>query len=111
MVEHSDITPQGGYFVKFFTKGRIDFFNHIKGRYVYGYHRIDHRTSETHEQKERRATATKTFFETEKQRKKDESREAKRKRIAAYKRMQRVKAVKSFIHSRARAAARMFGLL
>lgn len=71
LVEHSDITREGSYFIKFHTKDRSTFEKHVKGRHKYGYHRIDDRTEETHEEKERRATATQQFYQAEKKRKKE----------------------------------------
>lgn len=84
MLEHSDVTKEGAYFIKFHTKDRSTFEKHIKGRHKYGYHRVDQRTEETHEEKERRATATKEFFKSEKKRKHEAWRASKEERARVF---------------------------
>jgi hypothetical protein len=47
LLEHCDIEPNGTLFVKFHTKGRSTFENHIVGRWRYGYHRGNPKLRET----------------------------------------------------------------
>jgi len=56
ILEHCDVTERGSYFVKFHCSSRRNFENRLKGRYLHNYSRTDHRTGETPQEKEQRAT-------------------------------------------------------
>lgn len=57
ILEHSDITDGGSYFVKFHTTDRRNFENRILARWKYGYHRTDDRLKLDIRAKEKHATA------------------------------------------------------
>lgn len=43
MIEHSDITVGGAFFVKFHTRNRADFEKHVRARWKFDYKRLDER--------------------------------------------------------------------
>lgn len=55
MLQHSDVTDRGAFFIKFHASDRADFEKRVRARAIHGYHRMDTRTNETHIQKENRA--------------------------------------------------------
>jgi len=65
IVEHSDLTERGSFFVKFHTRTRSQFEGHVASR-IRGYHRKDERTNFTNEQKEKDAKARREAHESEK---------------------------------------------
>ena len=65
LVEHSDLTERGSFFVKFHTRTRSQFEGHVASR-IRGYHRKDERTNFTNEQKEKDAEARRKAHESEK---------------------------------------------
>lgn len=65
VLEHSDLTERGSFFVKFHTKTRAQFEGHVSAR-MKGYHRRDARSNFTNEQKERDAHARRTAHESRK---------------------------------------------
>lgn len=115
LIEHSDITDRGAFFIKFHTKDRTTFEKHVLGRYGYGYHRIDERTNETYEQKQARAMTTKAAAHAEKEAKRAKwkaDKDERRRIMEAVKRENERRArVERFIHSPARATARMTMIL
>lgn len=63
LLEHSDLMESGALFVKFHTKDRKTFENHIKARQVYGYHRTDPR------EREKEISQKRSVFEAKKREK------------------------------------------
>lgn len=88
ILEHSDVTIRGAFFVKFHTDGRVDFERRIRARAIYGYHRQDTRTEETHTQKGERASAQREEFKREKKRKHEVWKAGKEERALVFKKMQ-----------------------
>lgn len=46
LLEHCDVLDSGTLFVKFHTRGRLDFEKRVKARWLYNYHREDVRAKE-----------------------------------------------------------------
>lgn len=65
IVEHSDLTERGSFFVKFHTRTRSQFEGHVASR-IRGYHRKDERSNFTNEQKEKDAKARREAHESQK---------------------------------------------
>lgn len=65
IVEHSDLTERGSFFVKFHTRTRSQFEGHVGSR-IKGYHRVDERSNFTTEQKKKDAEARRVAHESEK---------------------------------------------
>ena len=77
LVEHSDLTERGSFFVKFHTRTRSQFEGHVASR-IRGYHRKDSRSNFTNEQKEKDAKARREAHESEKLIKKKRKEDAKK---------------------------------
>lgn len=89
ILEHSDVTTRGAYFVKFHTSDRADFERRIRARGIWGYHRKDERTGETHLEKQERATELREAHVTRKKMKAEKwkaDKETKRRALAEVKR-------------------------
>ncbi len=111
LIEHSDITREGSFFVKFHTKDRSTFEKHIKGRHKYGYHRVDDRTDETHIEKEKRAAATRAFFQSEKKRKHEKWKATQEERRKIFAELKERNSRPQVVHTRGDATASMFVVL
>lgn len=66
IVEHSDLTERGAFFVKFHMSGKADFEKRVRARLNWGYHRIDERSGFNNRQKEADAAARRAAHEDKK---------------------------------------------
>lgn len=79
VVEHSDLTPNGAYFVKFHVKNRNVFEGHVEARWKKNYHRNDDRLGGVSpREKERIASERAAAAEGKKKEKREKWKPAKR---------------------------------